>query len=105
VEVAWAVETTAIGAVTVTTYAAPGATAPGVAPEAGDAVRYTLPVVPFAVPEVQSWSGEYVGERVERFYLPAGYIREVTQLQVRLAPAIVPALLDGLEYLVGYPYG
>jgi hypothetical protein len=29
----------------------------------------------------------------------------VTQLEVRLAPTVVPALLDGLEYLIGYPFG
>jgi uncharacterized protein YfaS (alpha-2-macroglobulin family) len=102
VGVAWAVEATTIGTVTVTASAAALGAA---APTAGDAVRYTIPVVPFAVPDVQSWSGEYVGERLERFTLPAEYMREATQLEVRLTPALIPALLDGLEYLVGYPYG
>ena len=93
----WGVQATILGSATVTTYA----TAPGLS----DAVQYSIPVVPFAVPQVQSWAGEYVGEHVERITIPEGFVPEVTQVEVRLAPSVVPTLLDGLEYLIGYPFG
>lgn len=96
-QVGWRVAAAVLGPATITAYAE-GASA-------SDGVQYTIPVVPFAVPNVQSWSGEYIGERIERFFLPDNYISEVTQLEVRLAPTVVPALLDGLEYLIGYPFG
>ncbi len=97
VEAEWAVEATTLGTVTITAYAA--------GPDFGDAVQHTIPVLPFAVPEVQSWSGEYIGERVEQVLLPSGFIPEATQVEVRLAPSVAPTLLDGLEYLIDYPFG
>jgi uncharacterized protein YfaS (alpha-2-macroglobulin family) len=93
----WAVAADTLGPVTVTAYAAGAGLA--------DAVQHNIPVVPFAVPQVDSRAGEFAGERVERFTLPENYIPEVTQVEVRLAPSVVPTLLDGLEYLVGYPFG
>lgn len=93
----WGVEVTGLGHVTATAYAFGAGLS--------DAIQHAIPVRPFAVPEVQSWAGEYVGERIERFSLPAEYIPEVSALEVRLSPSVVASLLDGLEYLVGYPFG
>ncbi len=96
-EVAWTLSADTLGPVTLTAYAQ--------GPDLGDAVQHTIPVVPFAIPEVSSFSGEVIGERVERFTLPADFMPEVTALEVRLAPSILSSLLDGLEYLTGYPFG
>jgi len=93
----WSVGATSLGSATVTTYAS--------APGFSDAVLYNIPVVPFAVPQMHSWAGEYIGEQGVKVSLPEGFISEVTQVEVRLAPSVVPTLLDGLEYLVGYPFG
>jgi uncharacterized protein YfaS (alpha-2-macroglobulin family) len=93
----WDLEATTLGTATVTAYAR-GA-------DLSDAVQYTIPVVPYAVPQVTSFSGELIGERIERFHLPDDFIPEVTTLEVRLAPSVISSLLDGLEYLIGYPFG
>ncbi len=97
VRVAWNGAAEARGAVTVTAYAEGS----GV----GDAVQYRVPVLPFAVPEVRSWAGEYVGEAEVRVLVPDAWLPEASSLEVRLSPSIVPTLLEGLEYLIDYPFG
>ncbi len=93
----WNLEAGMLGTVTVTAYARGGGLS--------DAVQYNIPVRPFAVPRVESWAGEYVGEHVERVVLPENAIPEVSMLEIRLSPSVVNALLDGLEYLIDYPFG
>lgn len=95
--VAWDAAVEARGAVTVTAYAG----GPGV----GDAVQYVLPVLPFAVPEVRSWAGDYVGEEEIRVPMPDNRLPQASTLEVRLFPSIVPTLLEGLQYLIDYPFG
>ncbi len=93
----WALEANTLGPVTLTAYTRGGGLS--------DAVQYTIPVRPFAVPRVETWAGEFVGEHIERVVLPEKVIPEVTTLEVRMSPSEVNALLDGLEYLIGYPFG
>ena len=93
----WALEANTLGTVTLTAYARGGGLS--------DAVQYAIPVRPFAVPRVETWAGEFVGEHIERVVLPERVIPEVTTLEVRMSPSVVNALLDGLEYLIGYPFG
>ena len=93
----WALEANTLGTVTLTAYARGGGLS--------DAVQYPIPVRPFAVPRVETWAGEFVGEHIERIVLPEKVLPEATTLEVRLSPSVVNALLDGLEYLIGYPFG
>jgi uncharacterized protein YfaS (alpha-2-macroglobulin family) len=95
--VSWRARVEALDRVTVTAYVQ--------APEGSDAVQTVLPVLPFAVPEVRSWAGEYVGEHQVRVPIPASWLPQGSSVEVRLSPSIVPTLLDGLEYLIAYPFG
>jgi uncharacterized protein YfaS (alpha-2-macroglobulin family) len=74
-------------------------------PLSGDAVELPLPVYPFAVPEVINRVGQVEHEIAETFYLSVTAIPDASSLRVRLSSSIALGLLDGLEYLVGYPYG
>jgi len=70
-----------------------------------DAVALALPVVPLATRDVQAASGA-VGDAVEQTILiPAGILTDVSTLEVSLSRSIANTLLDGLEYLTGFPYG
>ncbi|MGB9724110.1 MAG: MG2 domain-containing protein [Chloroflexia bacterium] len=93
----WVLAANTLGTVTITAYARGGGLS--------DAVQYNIPVRPFAVPRVETWAGEFIGEHVERIVLPERMIPEATTLEVRLSPSVVNALLDGLEYLIDYPFG
>jgi len=74
-------------------------------PLPGDAVELPLPVYPFAVPEVINRVGQVEHEITETFYLSVTAIPDASALRVRLSSSIALGLLDGLEYLIGYPYG
>jgi alpha-2-macroglobulin len=37
--------------------------------------------------------------------LPAGALQDLSRLEVSLAPSLAPSLVDGLQYLIDYPYG
>jgi uncharacterized protein YfaS (alpha-2-macroglobulin family) len=71
----------------------------------GDAVELPLPVQPFAVPEIISRVGQVEHEITETLYLSVTAIPGATSLRIRLSSSIALGLLDGLEYLIGYPYG
>ncbi|MGC8873886.1 MAG: alpha-2-macroglobulin family protein, partial [Chloroflexia bacterium] len=96
--VAWKATVGTCRVVTVTAYAEAG-------DRVEDAVQYVLPVLPFAVPDVRTWAGEYVGEAEVRVPVPERWLPQESTLEVRLSPSIVPTLLDGLEYLIDYPFG
>jgi hypothetical protein len=74
-------------------------------PLSGDAVELPLPVYPFAVPEVINRVGQVEHEITETFYLSVTALPGASSLRVRLSSSIALGLLDGLEYLIGYPYG
>jgi uncharacterized protein YfaS (alpha-2-macroglobulin family) len=74
-------------------------------PLPGDAVELPLPVYPFAVPEVINRVGQVKHEITETFYLSVTAIPDASSLRVRLSSSIALGLLDGLEYLIGFPYG
>jgi uncharacterized repeat protein (TIGR01451 family) len=72
-----------------------------------DAVDLPLPVRPFAVSDVDSRTGMLAGtaQVTETFYISVTAIPAVTHLEIKLSSSIALGLLDGLEYLIGYPYG
>jgi uncharacterized protein YfaS (alpha-2-macroglobulin family) len=73
-----------------------------------DAVELSLPVHPLAVPEVASYAGELTPARpttTVTITLPSDAIQGLSRLEINLAPTVAPGLLDGLEYLIDYPFG
>jgi uncharacterized protein YfaS (alpha-2-macroglobulin family) len=73
-----------------------------------DAVELPLPVIPLAVPEVTSFAGALTPAQPTTtltFTLPADAVEGLSRLEIDLAPSIASGLLQGLEYLIGYPYG
>ncbi len=73
--------------------------------DGGDAVELPLPVHPFAVPDITNRVGEVETEITETLYLSVTAIPDATSMEIRLSSSIALGLLDGLEYLIGYPYG
>ncbi len=73
-----------------------------------DGVELTLPVHPLAVPEVANYTGELTPARptaTVTITLPSDAIQGLSRLEINLAPTVAPGLLDGLEYLIDYPFG
>jgi uncharacterized protein YfaS (alpha-2-macroglobulin family) len=73
-----------------------------------DAVELGLPVHPLAVPEVDTFAGELTPARptaTVTITLPVDAIQGLSRLEINLAPSVAPGLLDGLEYLIDYPFG
>jgi uncharacterized protein YfaS (alpha-2-macroglobulin family) len=73
-----------------------------------DAVEFSLPVHPRAVPEITTWAGELAQAwptATITLTVPGDVITGLSRLEIDLSPSVIPGLLDGVEYLVGYPYG
>lgn len=73
-----------------------------------DAVELPLPVHPLAVPEVATMAGELTPDQptaTVTFTLPSDAIEGLSRLEINLAPSVAPGLLQGLEYLIDYPFG
>ncbi len=73
-----------------------------------DAVELPLPVYPLVIPEVATFAGELVPSRptgTVTITLPSDAIEGLSRLEINLAPSVAPGLLDGLEYLIDYPFG
>lgn len=71
-----------------------------------DTVEQTLPIVPYALVDRCSRSGELLpGTVTETVKVPADLLREVSELTVSVSPSIAGAVLRSLETLADYPYG
>jgi uncharacterized protein YfaS (alpha-2-macroglobulin family) len=73
-----------------------------------DAIALSLPVVPLAVPEVTTWAGELTPlspTNTMTLTLPSDVVTATSHLEIRLSRSLTAGLLDGLEYLIDYPYG
>jgi hypothetical protein len=73
-----------------------------------DAAQLPLPIYPLAIPEVSASSGELAPDRPTEtmtITLPADAVEGLSRLEINLAPSIAPGLLQGLEYLIDYPFG
>ncbi|MFQ6100107.1 MAG: Ig-like domain-containing protein [Anaerolineae bacterium] len=95
--VGWPVIATRLGQAQVTV---------GVVGEAGrDAVALSLPILPLAMPDLYTASGPVETEVGEWVLAPSDLLTDVSDVEIRLAASIVSSLLDGLEYLIDYPFG
>jgi alpha-2-macroglobulin len=95
--VSWRVEATGSGEVRLTVGAFD-------AERAGDAVRLPLPVKPRAAARTGSVAGIVDGEMYASIFLPEEAL-ETSKVEVEISRSIAGPMLDGLEYLTGYPFG
>ena len=72
--------------------------------EPGDAVRLPLTIHPLAVPDVFTQVGDFQDEYLTPLVMP-DFALPMSSIEIRLDRSIASSLLDGLEYLTGYPYG
>jgi protocatechuate 3,4-dioxygenase beta subunit len=73
-----------------------------------DVVELPLVVHPLVVPEVATFAGALSSSRptdTVTVTLPSDAIEGLSRMEINLAPSIAPGLLQGLEYLIDYPFG
>jgi uncharacterized protein YfaS (alpha-2-macroglobulin family) len=73
-----------------------------------DAVELPLLVSPLAIPEIATLSGILEPARptaTMTVTIPADAIEELSGLEIELASSVAQGLLNGLEYLISYPFG
>jgi alpha-2-macroglobulin len=70
----------------------------------GDSIRLPLNIRRFAVPEYSSQVSYFEDSFFNTLYLPAEALPS-SYLEIEISRSVTGALLDGLEYLTGYPYG
>lgn len=69
-----------------------------------DAILLPLAIRPLAVPEVSTQIGQFRGELATTVDMPAAAL-PMSNVRIELARSIAGTLLEGLEYLTGFPYG
>lgn len=69
-----------------------------------DSVRLPLEIRPHAVKDIQAQSGVLKGDISIPFALPPDTAENST-IEVRISRSVADSLWDGLETLIGYPYG
>jgi alpha-2-macroglobulin len=72
---------------------------------AGDAVQIPISIQPLSVRDIQSISGEFTGEISLEVFKPQELLTDNSQVILRLSRSPASSLLDGLEFLTGFPYG
>ncbi|MCU0653209.1 MAG: MG2 domain-containing protein, partial [Candidatus Pacebacteria bacterium] len=70
-----------------------------------DAVRLTIPVQPNLTYEATATAGHSTGNAAEAIYLPGNVANDRGGLTVNSSATLAVFLSNGLNYLVGYPYG
>ena len=70
-----------------------------------DAISLPLPVQPLAVKDVQSISGKFNGAVTLTLPMLPDIMPEASVVTLNLSRTPASTILDGLEYLTGYPYG
>jgi uncharacterized protein YfaS (alpha-2-macroglobulin family) len=70
----------------------------------GDAVQLPLTIQPLAVPEIVAETGSFEGEYDTIIALSPNALGQST-VRLELSRTVAGSLLEGLEYLTGYPYG
>ena len=70
-----------------------------------DSISLPLPVQPLAIKNLQSMSGKFNGAVTLPLPLPPDVMTETSVVTLKLSRTAASTILDGLEYLTGYPYG
>ena len=69
-----------------------------------DAVKLPLPIQPLAIPDVETKIGEFTGEFSTGVVWPSDALG-LSTVKIELSRSIAGSMMNGLEYLTGYPYG
>ena len=75
-----------------------------VAGQIRDAVELPLTIRPLAIPDFSSQTGQFQGTFTTTINRPVN-AAETSKLKIELSRSIAGSLLEGLEYLTGFPYG
>ncbi len=75
-----------------------------VAGQTQDAVQLPLNIRPLAIPDVTTQAGQFRSELATTINLPADAL-PMSGVRLELSRSIAGTLLEGLEYLTGFPYG
>jgi len=70
-----------------------------------DAMKLTLPLLPFGLPKDYGKSGQAEGTVIEKINIDKEAIPSTIDLRLYLAPSLTSSLLGALDYLAQYPYG
>ncbi|MBK9055850.1 MAG: hypothetical protein IPL78_34595 [Chloroflexi bacterium] len=70
----------------------------------GDAIMLMIPVRPLAIPDVTSTIGQFTTSSTTTLLWPENPLPNST-VRVELSRSIAGSMVNGLEYLTGYPYG
>lgn len=70
-----------------------------------DSISLPLPIQPLATKDVESMSGKFNGAITIPVPLPPDILPEVSTVTLKISRTPASTMLDGLEYLTGYPYG
>jgi hypothetical protein len=97
--VGWTAEAEEAGSVTLIFAAAPISST-----VAGDAVQLPLTIRPLAIPDVTTQVGQFDTQLATSVTMPAGAL-PMSQVEIQLSRTIAGSLLEGLDYLTGFPYG
>lgn len=70
----------------------------------GDTIQLPLTIQPLAVPDVSTQIGQFSSQLQTTVNIPAEAL-PMSVVEIQLSRSIAGTLLEGLEYLTGYPYG
>lgn len=70
-----------------------------------DAIKLTIPILPFGLEKEYSKSGQTEGTVVEKVNIEEDAIPSSIQLSLNLSPSLTSSIMGALEYLIQYPYG
>ncbi len=73
--------------------------------EESDAMQKTIPVIPHGLELVAAKAGSTAKAETVSIALPQNADPARATLTVDLAPSLAASMMDGLEYLAGFPYG
>lgn len=103
--VGWPVEAIEAGEVAVLITAVPiSGTAGSAGSGPSDAIQLPLTIQPLAIPDVTTEVGQFTG-RFETIVTVPEDALPLSQVEVQLSRSIAGSMLEGLQYLTGYPYG
>ena len=95
--VGWPVKVLTAGEATVLVHA-------DVASTRWDSVLLPLPIRPLAIPNMTTEIGQFRGTIATSAVMPADAL-PMSEVRIELSRSIAGSVLEGLEYLTGYPYG
>lgn len=95
--VGWPAQATGVGTAELVFYAHNGS-------GPGDAVALMIPVRPLSIPDVTTDIGQFTTSYTSQLIWPENALPNGT-VQVELSRSIAGSMLQGLEYLTGFPYG